>query len=479
MRPLEILTPIILAIFLIWPLTGRKRPPAVGVLPAFALVLIAAHANIEGMRWQMVPLYGFAVVTFFMSIPDFMKARRGDAQTMRPLHIPLRASLVLSFLLSASLLAISTALPVLLPVPSIPAPAGPYQVGTTIYELTDDSRRELYSGRDEARRFQIRVWYPSEAGPSNERAPWMSNAEIFAPAIATYIGMPAFFLDHLALVKMPAYKESRVASSDGGYPVILFSHGWNGFNAQNTGQAIELASHGYVVIGVQHTYGAIVTVFEDGTVAHNNPSALPSGAPDEEYEAAAQKLVDQWAGDMGFALDFLQSQSNNTDSPFHKSLDLSQVGVYGHSTGGGAAIQFCGTDARCKALLGMDPFMRPVSYELLEKGVTQPAFFMFSQRWADDVDSRNNELFNRFIPNVKESLGVISIDGTSHYDFSDLPLLSPLTPQLGLKGPINGKRVTTIIDDYLLSFFDMTLKDEASNLFDASSTDYPEVRFDK
>jgi predicted dienelactone hydrolase len=477
MRPLEILTPIILAIYSTWPLTGRKRPPAIAVLPAFALVVIAAHANIEGVRWQMVPLYAFAVVTLLMSIPKFMKARREDIETRQPLRIPLGAGPVPAFLLRASLLAISTALPILLPVPSIPAPGGPYQVGTTIYELTDDSRRELYSGRDEARRFQIQVWYPSDAAPSAERAPWMSHAEIFAPAIATYIGMPSFFLDHLALVKMPAYKESRVAASGGGHPVILFSHGWNGFNAQNTGQAIELASYGYIVIGVQHTYGAIVTVFKDGTVAHNNPSALPGGAPDEEYEAAAHKLADQWAGDMGFALDFMRGQNTTENSPFYQSLDLSRVGVYGHSTGGGAAIQFCGTDARCKALLGMDPFMRPVSYGVLESGITQPAFFMFSQRWADDLDSRNNELFNRFIPNVKESLGVISIDGTAHYDFSDLPLLSPLTPQLGLKGPINGKRVTTIINDYLLSFFDMTLKDKASNLFEGQNQKYIEVEF--
>lgn len=467
MRPLEILTPILLAIYLIWPLTGRKRPPAIGVLPAFVLVVIAAHANIEGMRWQMVPLYGFAVVTFFMSIPDFMKARRGDVQTRHPLRT----------LASLILLAVSTALPLLLPVPSIPEPDGPYPVGTAIYELTDDSRRELYSGKDEARRFQIQVWYPSEAAPSAERASWMSHAEIFAPAIASYIGMPSFFLDHLALVKIPAYRESKVAPSDGGYPLIMFSHGWNGFNAQNTGQALQLASHGYVVIGVQHTYGAILTVFKDGTIAHNNPSALPTGAPEEEYEAAAQKLVDQWAGDIGFALDFMQVQNDDPGSRFFNSLDLSRVGVYGHSTGGGAAIQFCGTDARCKALLGMDPFMRPVSYEVLERGVTQPAFFMFSQRWADDVNSRNNELFKRFIPNVGESLGVISIDGTAHYDFSDLPLLSPLTPQLGLKGPINGRRVTTIIDDYLLSFFEMTLRNEPSDLFAASATDYPEVRF--
>jgi platelet-activating factor acetylhydrolase isoform II len=467
MRPLEILTPIILIIYLLWPITGRKRPPAVGLLPAFALVVIAAHANIEGMRWQMYPLYTFAIITFLTSIPEFMKARQDNVQIMRPLRV----------LTNLVLLAISTALPILLPVPSIPTPGGPYQVGTTIYELTDDSRRELYSGKDEARRFQIQVWYPSEAGPSSERAQWMSNAEIFAPAIATFIDMPSFFLDHLALVKIPAYKESMVAPSDGGYPIILFSHGWNGFNAQNTGQALELASHGYVVIGVQHTYGAVVTVFEDGTIAHNNPSALPSGAPNEEYEAAAHKLGDQWAGDLGFTLDFMQGQSNDPNSRFFNSLDLARVGVYGHSTGGGAAIQFCGTDARCKALLGMDPFMRPVSYEVLENGVTQPAFFMFSQRWADDVNSRNNELFNVFIPNVKEPLGVISIDGTSHYDFSDLPLLSPLTPQLGLKGPINGKRVTTIINDYLLSFFDMTLKNEATHLFAGQNQKYIEVKF--
>lgn len=478
MRPLEVLTPLILAIYTFWPLTGRKRPPAVEILPAFALVVIATHAKIEGIRWQMHPLYAFAIVTFLLSIPEFMKSRQGNGPIRRSGRI----------LLGLSLLAVSTALPILLPVPSIPTPSGPYQVGTRLYELIDPHRKEIYLGRDDtcpggrchgARRFQIQVWYPSEAESSDERAPWMSRADVFGPAISEYLDMPSFFLDHLALVKLHAYRESQVAPTSTGYPVILFSHGWNGFNAQNTGQALELASHGYVVMGVQHTYGAIVTVFEDGTIAHNNPAALPLGAPDKEYEAAAQQLVDQWAGDLGFALDFLQLQQADASSPFFKSLDLDRVGVYGHSTGGGAAIQFCGTDARCKALLGMDPFMRPVSNEVLQKGVLQPAFFMFSQRWADDLDSRNNQLFHTFISHVPASLGVISIEGTTHYDFTDLPLLSPLTSQLGLKGPINGKRVTTIIEDYLLSFFDMALKNQTTHLFDAASGTYSEVRFNK
>lgn len=76
---------------------------------------------------------------------------------------------------------------------------------------------------------------------------------------------------------------------------------------------------------------------------------------------------------------------------------------------------------------------------------------------------------------LPDAFGVVYIEGTSHYDFSDLPLLSPLAPQLGLKGPINGKRVTVILEDYLLSFFDATLKGKPSGLFEDPSP-YEEVK---
>lgn len=458
MRLLEILIPVLLAVYLLW---RHPRPLAIRFLPAVALLLTLIHFLVEGARWQMIPLY---VLTSVLGISALLRIK--SAADWKPL-----GSIVTFFLV-----AVSSVLPVVLPVPSIPAPEGPYKVGTRIYELTDSSRKELYSGKDEARRFQIRVWYPSEPGPSDRRAPWMNHPDVFAPSIATNIGLPSFFLDHLALVKIPAYQNSPVASSDQGFPIILFSHGWNGFNAQNTGQALQLASHGYFVVGVQHTYGAVVTVFEDGTIAQNNPAALPSGAPDEEYDAAAHKLVRQWSGDLVYALDFLTEQNSDSKSPFFESLDLSLVGAYGHSTGGGAAIQFCATDDRCKALFGEDPFMRPVATEVIESGVIQPAFFMFSQRWHDDSNSLNNRLFKPFFEKSHAALGAVYIAGTAHYDFSDLPLLSPLAPQLGLKGPINGKRVTTIVDDYLLSFFDMTLKGDVSNLFNTTYVKYDEVK---
>jgi predicted dienelactone hydrolase len=468
MRPLEIIIPLLLAIHLVW---RYPRPSWMRLAPAAALLVTVIHFAIEGYRWQMIPLY---VLTSIFGLSTLLRIRSSGDWKPLASHLTLR----LAQGGAVFLLAVSTILPIVLPVPSIPAPDGPYQVGTTIYELTDTSRAELYSGRDEARRFQIQVWYPSEPGPTDERAAWMNHADVFGRSIsADILGLPPFFLDHLSLVKLPAYRDSRVAPTVEGYPVILFSHGWNGFNAQNSGQALQLASHGFVVLGVQHTHGAVVTVFDDGTTVQNNPAALPIGAPDEEYDIAARLLADQWAGDLGYALDFMEEQNDDSSSPFHNTLEPSLVGVYGHSTGGGAAIQFCGTDARCKAILGQDPFMRPVSGEVLDGGVTQPSFFMFSQRWADDKESLNNRLFNPFYANSKEAVGAVSIEGTAHYDFSDLPLLSPLTPQLGLKGPINGKRVTTIVDDYLLSFFEMTLKGISSDLFEAQNQKYEEVKF--
>ena len=456
MRLLEIVIPGLLAIYLAW---SHPRPAWVRLLPALALIVTLIHFAIEGYRWQMLPLYG---LTSLLSISALTKLF--GANDWKPL----------ASYLTLSLAALATALPILLPVPRIPAPSGPFQVGARTFEMLDKSRREIYSGRDEPRHYMIQVWYPAEAKEDDIRAPWMENAEIFAPAIATYIELPSFFLDHLALAKIPAYKDADVAAiSSRKFPVILFSHGWNGFNAQNAGQALELASHGYIVVGMQHTYGAVVTVFPDGTVAPNHPGALPADRNDPNYEEAARALVNQWAGDMTHTLDFILS--DDAGNPFASSVDTARVGAYGHSTGGGAAVQFCGVDLRCESALGMDPFMRPVSAEVIENGLRQPSFFMFSQGWVDDTESRSNAIFREFLPQNENNFGVISIAGTKHYDFSDLPLFSPIAPQLGLKGPLNGERVTEIVNAYLLDFFEMTLRGKSSALFEGGFNDYEEV----
>jgi hypothetical protein len=472
MRPLEIFIPALLAVHLLWPLVVRReRPTAVKLIPPLALILNLAHLAFEGYRWQMIPIYIWTAALAALNLPTLFKPV--------PTNQAPRGWKAAASILTLVLLAVSTALPALLPVPHIADPSGSFQVGTQSYILTDAGRRELYSGRDEPRKFMVQAWYPASPRPGDVHAPWMENANIFAPAIADFIDMPHHFLDHLALSVSPAFLNAPLAEASEAFPVILFSHGWEEFAAQNSAQMVELASHGYVIVAMQHTYGALVTVFPDGEIEYNNPDALPELMPEPGYTDAARLLVNQWSGDLSFALDFMTEQNADASSPFHGTLDLTRVGVYGHSTGGGATIQFCGTDTRCVAGLTQDAFMTPVSQEVLDRGVTQPFFFLFSQMWADDLGSKNNRLFHEFYSHLATPAPVVTILGSRHHDFSDLPLLSPLAPQLGLKGPINGKLVVTIINDYLLAYFNQELKGIPSPIPFGASQEYPDLRWDR
>lgn len=473
MRPLETAIPLLLALYLCWPLLHRRRPPALGILPTFTLVVIITHHRVEGMRWQMFPLYAFTVIVFFWTLPAFLRAR-GEGETLvRP-----TGRRLWRLIAALGLLAVSTALPALLPVPTLPAPRGPYAVGTFTRLLVDESRREIYSGRDEPRRLMMQVWYPAQPAPPNAKpAAWMPDAQIVSPEIAEYIGLPRFFLDHLAYAKSAAYENLPPAREGGPYPVLVFVHGWNGFRQQATFVLQELASQGYIVASLDLPYGARMVVFPDGSLARNNPAALPpsGGLPQDEYEAIARKLVQQWSADIGYALDALESINTNPQEPLNSLLNMDKVGVFGHSTGGGAAIQFCGMDQRCQAGLTYDAFMRPVSLEVLQNGTPQPFLYLFSELWPFE---RNTELFEGYYRRVPASNRVITILGADHYDFTDLPALSPLASQLGLKGPIPGAQVQKILMDTTLAFFDLALKGKPASLLNSLLTQYPEVRLD-
>ena len=122
--------------------------------------------------------------------------------------------------------------------------------------------------------------------------------------------------------------------------------------------------------------------------------------------------------------------------------------------------------------------MTPVAQKVQERGLSQPFLFFFSQSWREITDSKNNLLFNAFLPKIPKSVGVTAIIGTRHYDFTDLPLLSPLAPQLGLKGPINGKLVVKILNDYLVAYFNQELKGIPSPIPFGPSPDYPDLRWE-
>jgi hypothetical protein len=248
-----------------------------------------------------------------------------------------------------------------------------------------------------------------------------------------------------------------------------------GFRAQSSFLMQELASHGYVVAALEHPYGSVMTIFPDGQKAYNNPQALPVGAPQGEIEPAAIRLVDQWAGDLAYALQVFEGlNENDPQFSFTGQLDLQRVGVFGHSTGGGAAVEFCGREPRCIAGVGLDAYLTPVSPAVRQSGLEQPFLFLFSQAWPSETNNRLLETLLAHTPNAI----TLTLLGSDHYDFTDLPMLTPLASRLGLKGPLNGRRALRIIDDYTLAFFDQYLMGKPSALLDGPNASYPEIRWD-
>ena len=469
MRILEIL--IIIFVVLRF-LAGLKRHNRWLDWFSIAILFVSLlHLLLEGYRWQMVPAYAVVLILAILAVSNL---RRKELGVSRPKWRTILLAIGILLLLIIIVLP-----PVLLPVPEIYLTDGPYQVGTTTLMLVDNDREEIYSGKSgEPRRLMVQLWYPTAPVSGADFAPWVEDTQVIAPALSEFLGFPPFFLDHLKYANGHAFPGALIAEGDTPFPLLVFSHGWSGFRAQNTFQMVALASQGYVVAAPDHSYGAIAAVFPGGDVAYKNPNALPMGMglPNDEFMAAAHQLGLQWAGDLSFVVDSLQEANQNDELViFQDLLDFSKVGALGHSTGGGAALQFCALDNRCGAVLALDAYLDPVDPEALSKGISSAVLGMFSESGLDHDDEDGVDLFKLMVSNSTGAIYHFEIQGTKHYDFTDLPAFSPLASTLGLKGPINGARALGIITDYTLAFFGQHLLGVESDILSLGVDSYPEL----
>jgi hypothetical protein len=74
---------------------------------------------------------------------------------------------------------------------------------------------------------------------------------------------------------------------------------------------------------------------------------------------------------------------------------------------------------------------------------------------------------------------LVLVPGMFHPDFSDGRLLSPLLPERGLTGPIDGARARTILNAYSVAFFDRHLRNRHSPLLDGPAAAFPDVRLER
>jgi len=449
-------------------------PRQAALLPLAGLAVMLVQIFGEQPRWQMLPLYALTVILCIAGLTAWRAT--GGA----------RPGWTIAGLLALLLFSLPG---IAFPVPNVPLPGGPYAVGTRTYEWVDENRAETLNPRQGVegpvagpagkRRLLVQVWYPAVPAAGAQQAPFLSDLAISGPAVAKAVGIPAFVLGHLSLIHTHSYPDAPLIPASGAarFPVLVFSHGWKGIRVQNTYQMEELASHGYVVFAPDHTYGAAVTTFGDGTVVLNRPELLPKGVSDAEYDRSAQMVGQAWAGDLRFVVD--QAEKLNAGSltgPFKDRLDLTQVGYLGHSTGGGAAVEACATDPRCKAGFAMDAWMVPYDHSLPQTGLKMPFFFFQSEKWPNGP---NASLTPALYDNSRSPVWRLTIAGSKHFDFSDVSLLTPLGSVLGIKGPIDGPRALKMVNAYTVAFFDQTLRGQASQLLAGAAPAYPEIKFEK
>jgi dienelactone hydrolase len=452
MRPLERLILLVYLLAAGW-LLARPEADGAAALVLLAPLLILVHVLAERPRWQMGPAYMQALFLLLLWLGGW-------------LHW-LRSGWLIVFVLLH--FAFAALLPYLLNVPRLPRPTGPYAIGTRSFYLLDPDRTDVFSENGaSSRELMVQVWYPAQRpGRRGRRAPFVTNFAVGGPALARKFGFPPFSLRHVGLVQTHAYVEAPPAG-EGAWPVVIFSHGYMGLSSQNTCQVEELASHGYVVVAPTHTRGAIFTMFPDGRVIFG----LTAPPDDMPPERAGRLAMGQWAEDLAFVVARLADWHAEKAHPFHGRFDLTRLGCFGHSLGGGTAVHFAAAYPHCRALLLLDPWLKPLDEAVRKQALSQPLLCLTS---TGEFGLTNGAIARQIAAEAQAEAYVAQIEGSGHYDYSDLALMTPFTRLLGATGSINGRRAVRIINHYTLAFFAATLG-EGQRPFTPEAP-YPEIRW--
>ena len=438
-----------------WPAVFGVRTRR-GIVAGGLLTLFILHWQVEGLRWQMLPLYGAALG---LAIGDIIVVERRLDWTSR----------IARGIFGIAGVGLAAILPLVLPVPQLPLPSGPQAIGTVSFDIVDTEREATYGPAPGApRQLRVQVWYPAETVEVPEPTPWTEDWDVVAPALSTLLGYPGWFLNYTHFTN--SHATPSLPASPGTFPIVIYSHGWTGFRAIAVNQIENLVSHGYIVIAPDHTYSAVTTRFGDGDVVPYDPAALPDEEEvgEDAYAEASQSLMEVYVADLVTVLNALDQGGEGPFGTLAASADVSRIGIFGHSTGGGAAVQLCLVDERCDAVLGLDAWVEPIPDRTIAASATRPALFMRSDEWRDTA----NDAVLRGIAERSENVTYwVGVEGANHNDFTIAPLLSPVTEQLGLTGTIAAGRVIPIVDRYVLGFFDVFLLETGSAALDTASFD--------
>lgn len=166
----------------------------------------------------------------------------------------------------------------------VPGPPGPYAVALKVHPLTDTSRPDPLdpTGTSKARRLLISMYLPVELAQRPRRSSSSSSScpvqkvvsYMTPPVAASYgeqaaqVGLPStlyeqFEMEFCDLSKLSPCGKGKAKKQ---YPLIVFGPGLAESRLMYGAMARSLASHGYIVVSVDHPFEAPAVEFPDGTV---------------------------------------------------------------------------------------------------------------------------------------------------------------------------------------------------------------------
>ncbi|MFJ7280553.1 alpha/beta hydrolase family protein [Kitasatospora sp. NPDC098663] len=355
----------------------------------------------------------------------------------------------------------------------LPAPDGPYPVGTVALHLADTARPDPWVPSRPCRELMISIWYPARGGTARTTAPWMPAAA--ADRYLDLLGVPP---GRVHLGNTHGHQGAPVGGPPGPLPVVLYSPGADASRSFGTGVVEDLASHGFLVVTVDHTYDAAAVAFPGGRVETSPPGGIGDSA----------KALAVRTADIRFVLDrlaVLYSGGHPGARPaplpagLRRALDLQRVGMLGHSLGGATTAATMHTDRRITAGASLDG---GAAGPVVTAGLDRP-FLVVDTPGKGGMD--NNPALRTFWSHLRGWRLHLTVRGAAHQSFGDDELILPLiAPLLGMSPPdledevgtIPGHRAQAFQRAYPRAFFDLHLR-HRGQLLDGPSPDFPEVAY--
>jgi pimeloyl-ACP methyl ester carboxylesterase len=319
----------------------------------------------------------------------------------------------------------------------LPAPTGPFAVATKICNWTDRARVEKGTGKPgDFRQLVVQVWYPTKDA-SGSLAPYV-------PMLSAYRGAWDEADIETARRVITHSRANKPPLAGMKFPVVVFSHGWQGTRSEYTSVAEDLASHGYAVFGIDHPYMGRI-VLTNGKITE----------PTEDQFQSAAEIQAYYGRDVQFAIDEIaRLNAADGDGIFAGRLDLTRIAAIGHSSGFVAAGTACKLDRRITACVNVDA---PKFNASLLAGLDQPLLWIRLER-AGAVP-------REFVQTPGSRVYELQLASTNHGSVEDWDYLSAKSSLERDQAAENLR----LIRMYLGAFLEATLKNEKAPLLERKS----------